>query len=160
MGELTRLSVAAVALVAGLGCVLAAHTVNQSESAAGGRAVCRAFAGATVLLAICLPLEALDAAGNLSPLAAGCGLGLLAGALALTLAGRTCARRTARAATRRRPTAGLRPARLMLCTDTVAVVSPEFRSQVAAAAQHVRPVRASLFVAVADGDYGVELNQN
>jgi hypothetical protein len=161
MGELMRLSIAAAALVAGTGCVLlAAHSLNRSEPAADARAVSRAFAGAAVLLAICLPFEALDAAGRLSPLAAAGVLGLLAGALTLTLAGRTRARRTARTATRRRPTAGLRRAKLMLSTDMVAVVSPEFRGQVAAAAQHVRPVSPSVFVAVADGDYGVELNQN
>ena len=154
------MSVAAAALVAGLGCVLAAHTVSLPELAADGRAVCRAFAAAAVLLAICLPFEALDAAGRLSPPAAAYGLGLLAGALALTLAGRARARRPARAATRRHQTPGLRRARLTLRTDMVAVVSPEFRSQVADAAQHVRPTRAPVFVAVADGDYGVELNQN
>jgi hypothetical protein len=161
MGELMRLSVAAAALIGATGCVLlAAHSPNRSKLAAEARAVSRSFAGAAVLLAICLPFEALDAAGRLSPPAAGGGLGLLAGALALTLAGSTRARRTARAATSRRSTAGLGRARLMLSTDMVAVVSPEFRSQVAAAAEHVRPLRASLFVAVADGDYGVELNQN
>jgi hypothetical protein len=59
-----------------------------------------------------------------------------------------------------RERSGRRPARLMLRADMVAVVSPESRGQVGAAAQHVRPVRASVLVAVADGDYGAELNHN
>jgi len=160
MGELMRLSVAAAGLAAGLGCVTAAHNVPRPMLSADAGPQSRAFAAAAVLLILCLPFEALDAADRLSTPAAIGVLGLLASALTLSLAGLAYAHRTAHTHTHRPHAARLHRARLMLSADRVAVVSPEFRSQLATAAQHVRPVRAAVFVAVADSDHGLELNQN
>jgi hypothetical protein len=153
MGELMRLAVAAVASLAGAGCVLAARTASPRDVTAGGAPVRRAFAYAAVLAAAGLPALVLDSAGLLSPLAGAGVLALLAAALIAALGGRVLCWRASIAATGRRwcqPTGA----------DLVAVIPTQLRGPLVDGAPGRRRLTATVLVAVTDDGYGVELNQN
>jgi hypothetical protein len=151
MGEVMSLTVAAVASMAGFGCVLAARTPRAPRWSAASAPDQRAFAVAAALAFAGLPALALDAAGLLTPATAVLVLLLLSCACACACAGRTLALRALRAAHRRMP---VRSPRLT-------VVPTELHALAAVGAgQRERRLSAPVLVAVIGDGCDVELNLN